>query len=102
VDAMKRVPIGGTRILLWSVALGLIGIYSARLLSVVPDWLAGIPPSYPGRYETRASSALTGIALMLTPVVNTWPGPPTWRRHVGVAALLVTAWIGIYWLYQLP
>ena len=102
MNAMNRVPIGGARKLLWSIAFVLIGIQLARLIAVMPDWLAGVAPSRPGKYERRASNALASVPILLTTIVNTWPGVPTRRRFAVVVVLMVTAGIGLFWLSQIP
>ena len=97
-----RVLRGSPRTLLLAAAFVLISIQLLRLLAIVPDWLAGVAPSYPGKYESRASSALTGISIMLGTVVNMWPGQPTRSRYTAAAVLLICACVGIYWELQLP
>jgi hypothetical protein len=35
-----------------------------RVLQIVPRWIAGTPPTFPGQYESRLLNALVGIGIL--------------------------------------
>jgi hypothetical protein len=61
-----------------------------RLALVLPDWLAGAPPAYPGQYERRLFSVLTSVPLLSAVLLmqSTGNTAPVRRRHAIAWALL--------------
>ena len=68
-----------------------------RLVTVVPDWVGGEPPAYPGQYERRLFGALTSVPLMSAFLLTQRreQGAPTRGRRALVWALLAISVIAL-------
>lgn len=58
-----------------------------RLAVILPDWLSGAPPAYPGQYERQLFSVLTSVPLLSAVLLM----QPT-RNGAPARARLVLAW----------
>lgn len=68
-----------------------------RLAVVLPDWLAGAPPAYPGQYERRLFSVLTSVPLLSAVLLMQGTGrtAPMRGRQVAVWVLLAISVIAM-------
>ena len=62
-----------------------------RVLQVVPRWIAGTPPAFPGQYENRLLNALVGIGLVGAVLVGQSAFRHTTRGRIAYWALLGAA-----------
>lgn len=46
------------------ICVAFIALEAWRFIAIVPHWLQGLPPAYPGQYETRLLSAASGMGLV--------------------------------------
>jgi hypothetical protein len=83
---VSRSPQHGLRVL----GLPMIAVLLVRLVLVVPDWVAGVAPVYPGQYERRLRGALTSVPLLSAVQLVLWstPSAPS-RRRVRLAWALL-------------
>ena len=81
------------------VAFGSLLIVASlgRLALVVPDWLAGAPPAYPGLYERQLFGVLTRVPLLSAVLLmqRTGKGAPARGRQAVVWALLAISVIAM-------
>ena len=76
----------------------------ARLAMVVPGWMSGAPPAYPGQYLRRLYLALAMVPLLCVTLLGITASrnrQPLWRRvlpwvllAVSVVAMVLDAWQG--------
>ena len=69
------------------LAIAVIVIAAFRVVQIVPDWLSGAAPAYPGQYASRLLNALTIVGIMGATLVNRG----TSRGRVAHWVLLATA-----------
>ncbi len=82
----------GTRRALQFGCIALIVVAFARLAAVLPRWMSGEPPTYPGEYFEHLSPVLVTVPLMTLVLLAHGRQPaPSWRSAVqwGLLALSV-------------
>jgi hypothetical protein len=84
------------------LCFGLSAFVVARWLVVLPSWLAGAAPAYPGAYERRASNALITVGLLGWAAVAMWPVRQSRTGRVLLAAFAAVFGAGTVWALQLP
>jgi hypothetical protein len=82
----KRLP----RVLtLWRALVAvLIAVNAWSVVSILPDWILGRPPQYPGQFEGRLLAAIIGIGIIASVLTGTTAFGRTGRGRVTSYALL--------------
>jgi hypothetical protein len=68
--------------------VALIAIQGWRLLEIVPRWLGGLPPAYPGQYQRRSLDVAIAVGLMGAVLVRQLTGRVSRRAQFAYWSLL--------------
>lgn len=70
------------------LCVALIAVWAFRLFQIVPNWIAGTPPTYPGQYMRRLLGSASGISLLGAVLINTSSARHTLRGRLGYWMLM--------------